>query len=293
MLLALVGGANAHASVSTIETTVYGDNPWSFSGFSLATVDMQNYNQGGTGFFAYNYATINYTVADRKHFAFRIPFTYRSPGFDDMDPTVSKSQELLIDDLIVDYTDASNLLPFDIEVFSRIRYEAPTSKYSKAQNTLGSLRLDFIFSKHIVKHFDIEYWPILRWNMHTQTTYTNPDTNSLSHTKRYELNERLNFWYVPNGTIAVGGFIGTEDTWFNSSKVNLTARERDGRLAEHFLKIGPALRYNYNRHLSFLVNVANLVPMWGFNDKRAGKLSDLGKFKAEQTEFILLTFVNF
>lgn len=292
-ILALFLSIRAHGSVSAIETAAYGDSPWSFGAFSLAVANAEGYASGGTGFFTYNYATINYSVAEKQHFSFRIPFTYRSAGFDTFGER-NQEQEILIDDLIVDFTNAATLLPFDTEVFSRIRYELPTGKYSMLQKTLGSFRIDLIFSKHIAKGFQLEYWPIARWNMHTQTVYENPDIdNSLSHTKRYELDQRLNLWYVPNHRLALGAFIGTEDTWFNGSKTNSTRRQRDERLAEHFVKLGPALRYNLNDNFRFIFNVANLVPLWGFTDERAGETSDLGKFKPSQTQFVLLTFMNF
>jgi hypothetical protein len=290
---AFIFQSSAQAAVSAIETTSRSDSPFSYGGFSLGVINAESYNQGGTGFFTYNYATINYRVGDRQHFSFRIPFTYRSAGFDTFDDQKNKKQELLIDDLIVDFTNSAALLPLDVEVFSRLRYELPTGKYSIEQNTLGSFRVDLIFSKHIIKHFQMEYWPIFRWNMHTQTVYVNPDNGSLSHTKRYELDQRLNFWYVPNSKVALGGFVGTEDNWLNSSKVNSTARQRDGRLAEHFVKVGPAVRYNLNQNFSFLFNVSNLVPVSGFTEQRSGSMSDLGKFKPEHTQFVLLTFMNF
>lgn len=282
----------SQAAVSALETTVQGDSPISFGAFSLAVINAETYAEGGTGYFTYNYATMNYRVAERQHFSFRIPFTYRSAGFDTFGET-NKEQELLVDDLVVDFTNSATLLPFDTELFTRVRYELPTGKYSRLQKTLGSFRMDLIFSKHIARGFQMEYWPIFRWNMHTQTVYYNTDTENLSHTKQYELDQRLNVWYVPNNKVAVGGFIGTEDTWFNESKTNFTSRQRDGRLGEHFLKIGPAVRYNFNENFNFLFNVSNLVPVWGFTDQRAGSTNDLGKFKANQTQFVLLTFMNF
>lgn len=282
-----------HASVSVIETAIDSDTKLFFSGFSLAVMDANGYSNGGTGFFTYNYATANYIIGDKQHIAFRVPFTYQSAGFDTLSET-NKEQEARIDDLIFDITDSATLLPLDIEVFSRLRYELPTAKYSRLQKSLGSFRFDFIFSKHLMPKWQAEYWPQFRWNMHTQTVYPNPDIdNNLSHTKRYELDQKITLWYVPNGTLAVGAFFGTEDTWYNASKTNSTRRQQDGRLAEHFLKVGPALRYNLNENIRFIFNVSNLVPLWGFTDERAGATNDLGKFKAEQTQFVLLTFLNF
>ncbi|MCC6138672.1 MAG: hypothetical protein IT287_08560, partial [Bdellovibrionaceae bacterium] len=172
IIVALFIGNSAYGAVSAIETTSFGDSPWSFGGFSLAVANAEGYADGGTGFFTYNYATINYGLGDKQHLSFRIPFTYRSAGFDTFGER-NQEQEILIDDLILDYTKSATLLPFDTEVFSRIRYELPTGKYSMLQKTIGSFRLDLIFSKHIAKGFQMEYWPIFRWNMHTQTVYEN------------------------------------------------------------------------------------------------------------------------
>lgn len=293
ILLFLALCSTSQASVSANEVTTSADSPWFFGGFSLAVAEAEGYTQGGSGFFTYNYATVNYRIAQKRHLSFRIPFTYRSAGYDTFGER-NQEQEILVDDLLFDITDSATLLPWDVEMFSRIRYELPTGKFSNLQKTIGSFRLDLIFSKHIARGFQMEYWPIFRWNMHTQTVYENPDIdNSLSHTKRYELDQRLNLWYVPSARLALGGFIGTEDTWFNESEANPTKRQREGRLAEHAIKVGPAVGYRVGENLRFIFNVSNLVPLWGYTDERTGSTSDLGKFKPSQTQFVLLTFMNF
>lgn len=292
-LIALFFHPLAQANISANETTMNGDSPWFFGGFSLAVADAQAYEDGGQGFFAYNYATINYAVAPGQHFSFRIPFTYRTAGYDNFGER-NLNQELLIDDLIVDFTKSATLLPLDTEVFSRLRYEAPTGKYSRLQKSIGSIRVDLIFSKHLARRFQMEYWPILKWNIHTQTVYENPDIdNNLSHTKRYEIDQRLNLWYVPNAKLAVGAFVGTEDTWLNESPANNTSRQRDGRLAEHTIKVGPSVRYNLNDSVRFLFSISNNVPLWGFTEERVASTNDIGKFKTEHTDFALLTFLSF
>lgn len=292
-IVAVFASFSSWASTSVMETTLSTYKNWWINGFSLASVEAEPVQDGGASLSSYNYMSFNYRVGDGQHVAFRVPFTYNSAGFDSFNGDEVQKQSLDLADLLVDFTDSATLLPFEIETFSRLRFELPTSKFSRYQRKIGGLRLDLIMSKNLARNLEIEYWPILTWNLNTLTVYENPEiNNSLSHTKQYELNQRLTLWYRVNGDFSVGWFAGTEDVWLNSSKANNTRRQREGRLGEHLLKTGPAVRYSLNRNLNFIFNVSNSVPMWGYTADRTGRMSDLGQFKPNQTEFVLLTFIT-
>jgi len=283
----------SHAATSVMEVTADSDSNWFGSGFSLSSLESEALQDGGARFTMYNYASLNYRMTDRTHWAFRVPFVYQSAGYDSFNENENQKQSIDLADLLVDYTISRALLPGEIEVFTRIRGELPTSKYSRAQRKIGGLKLDVIASRNITNRIEIEWWPSVTWNIHTQTVYENPDlNNALSHTKRYELDQRLTLWYRAHRKFSVGAFVGTEDTWFNESEANNTGRQRTGRLAEHLIKVGPAVQYTLNDNFRFIFNVSNSVPMWGYTADRTGQSSDLGRFRPEQTGFALLTFIS-
>lgn len=282
------------ASPSVVEVSLDGDTRYWFSAFSLASVEADAAQDGGSQWSAYNYLSINYAVENGRHWSLRLPFIYESAGYNNFDGNEFQKQQLNLADVLLDYTISSALLPGEIEIFSRYRLELPTSRYSNLQGKIAGLRFDMIASRYISRSFQLEYWPIFTWNIHTQTVYDNPDTGGLSHTKRYELNQRLSLWYrVNHRNTYLGFYVGTEDTWYNESENNNTTRARNGRFAEHLLKVGPSVRYRLNRNFDFLFNLQNSVPMWGYSPDRTGSMSDLGAFKPKQTEFVLLSFISF
>lgn len=295
--VALLTLLQANASTSVLEVAPDTDRNFFVNGFSLATLKGEALQRGGGRLGTYNYASLNYRTGPLTHIALRLPFVYNSAGFEDStrQEDLLNNQEQTIDlgDVLLDYTLASTLLPGEIEMFSRVRLELPTSKYSIAQKKIAGIKGDFIMSRFVAPRMELEYWPTFTWNIHTQTVYINPDFDSISHTKIYELNQRLTLWYKAHQKLSVGFFAGAEDEWFNASKQNNTGRQRGNRLGEHKLKLGPAVRYTLGRNLTFLFNLSNTVPMWGFTPDRAGQYNDLGRFRPEQTELVLLSFLNF
>ena len=283
----------ASANVSALETSVDSDRSYWVNAFSLSSVESSAMQDGGAQISSYNYISINTSTNYGSHWALRLPFLYNSAGFNDFDGDEPQTQGVSGADVLVDYTVSSTLLPGDIEVFSRYRLELPTSKYSWVQKKIVGLRFDAIASRYINKDFQLEYWPILTYNMHSLTVYTNPDTGTDSHTKSWELNHRLSLWYKADPKLYIGAYVGTEDTWFNKSNINNTSRARDGRYGEHLIKVGPSVRYTLNRNFTFLFNIQNMVPLWGFTEERTGRVSNVGQFKPEHTEFVLLSFINF
>ena len=283
----------ALANVSALETSIDSDRSYWFNAFSLASVESSSTQDGGAMISSYNYLSINTSTSYGTHWALRLPFLYNTAGFNDFDGDEVQPQGVNGADVLIDYTVSSTLLPGDIEVFSRYRIEIPTSKYSWVQRKIVGLRFDAIASRYINKDFQLEYWPIITHNAHSLTVYTNPDTGGDTHTKSWELDQRLSLWYKADPKLFIGAYIGTEDDWFNKSNVNNTTRARDKRYGEHSVKVGPSVRYTLNRNFSFLFNVQNVVPIWGFSQARAGSISNVGQFKPEHTEFVLLSFINF
>jgi hypothetical protein len=284
----------AQAQVSSVETNLlnYYSN-WSFSAFSLATASGKDSQDGGGSLFTFNYVSAHYRLDYNTRLAFRVPFTYRTAGFDDFNGNENQPQQLKIDDLIIDYTNFNlGLLPGEISVYWNLRTSLPTSSVSNAQRKIADFRNEFIFSKALAPRVDLEYWPKFTWFAQTQASYLN-DFGTISNTKIYQLDHRITLYYRADQRINVGWFIGGEDSWYNKSKVNSTSRQRDGRLAEHALKMGPALKYTAGRNLNLILNISNVVPLWGFSDQDRGKLGDLGSFHANQTEVALLSFLSF
>jgi hypothetical protein len=282
------------AQTSAVETTLLNnDSKWSFSGFTMASVKGQDSQDGGGGWFAYNYISAHYRLDYDTRLAFRVPFTYQSAGFTKFNGNDNQAQELKFDDLIIDYTNFNvTLLPGEISVYYNLRTSLPTSHTSVAQKKIVDFRNEFIFSKAIASHVDLEYWPKFTWFAQTQAAYAN-DFGTVSNTKIYQLDHRMTLWYRADHRVNIGWFVGGDDNWFNKSSVNQTSRQRTNRLAEHSLKTGPALKYNAGRNLNLILNITDVVPLWGFSDEDKGKLSDLGTFKSNQTELTLLAFLSF
>lgn len=279
------------ASVSALETTVEGDSRIWYSAFSFASMDGGPTQQGGARLGTYNYLSLNYSTEFGQHWSFRVPFRYDSAGFDDFNDNEVQSQELNLWDFLVDYTVSSTLLPGDIEIFQRVRLELPTSDVSRAQKKIASLRYTAFASRYLTKGVQLEYWPDFTWNIHTVTTYTN-EFGTTSHTRQYELKQRLTLWYTVSPKLQLGIYTGTQDDWFNRSNANSTSRQAEGRLSEHAWILGPSFRYTPNRNFSFLFSLQNTVPLWGFRSQDTGSVSDIGQFKPDQTQFLLLTNIN-
>lgn len=283
----------SHASVSANEVFLDTNSWYWINAFSFASTELGPVQDGGGSFRAYNYISFNIPTTYGQHWALRIPFSYQTAGFDDFNNTESQKQEVSLNDILIDYSVSSTLLPGDIEVFSRVRWEIPTSESSLRQKRIGALRLDFIGSRNLTKDFQLEFWPIFTWNLQTQSAYQNPDTGRPTSTQIYELKQRLTLWYRAHKDTFIGFYVGTEDNWYNDSEVNETSRTRFNNLSEHSLKLGPSVRFTLNRNFSFLFNVQNMVDLWGYSPDRRGEVSDLGKFKADQTQVVLLSFINF
>jgi hypothetical protein len=284
--------SHALASVSALETTLDGDTRYWVNAFSLASTEAAAVQDGGARLTTYNYVSLNYSTEQGTHWAVRLPFSYHTAGFDDFNQNEVQKQDLFLNDFLVDYTISSVLLPGEIEVFSRYRLELPTSSSANNQKRLGSLRFTAIASRYLTKDFQLEYWPDFTWNIHTQTVYEN-DFGTFSNTRKYELKQRLTLWYRANPKLFLGVYAGTEDEWFNRSEATQTSRSNFNRFAEHSLIAGPSIRYTLNRNLSFLFSLQNNVPISGFRPEDTGSASDLGRFRPEQTEFVLLSFINF
>lgn len=299
--LCLFCSHSAKASLSVLETLdSVRDTSWSFSAFSLTSTDVGGLQTGGTGFTNYAFASANYRLDPSSKISFRAPFVYNSAGYKDFGQTTDdQKQQILLQDLIVSYTQYNlALLPGDIDVFWELRGYLPTSRGSYDKKQIGAIRNDFILSKIISEHFELEYISKFTWNIQTQTAYLNEDASTAdqtkySNTKYYELDHWAVLWYKAAHNLGFGAFIGGEDTWYHESKYVSTSRQRDGRLAEHLIKIGPAFRFTLNKNFNFILNISNKVPLSGYHPDTLGKNSDIGLFKPNQTQFVLMAFLNF
>lgn len=288
------------AALSVLETMDNSrESNWSMSAFSLTGVKGEGLQNGGTGFNNYNFVSANYRIDSDSKISLRAPFIYNSAGYDDGGrELVNKEQKMLLGDFIVGYTRYNlALLPGDIEVFWEIRGYLPTSKSSDAKKQIGEIRNEFVFSKTLSRNFDLEYWPKFTWSIQTQSVYENefstPAEPAFSNTKRYELDHWATLWYKMAPGFGLGVFVGGEDNWYNRSKVIETGRQKSNRVSEHLIKAGPALRFTLNRNFNFIFNISNKIKLNGYKPQETGTLSDLGQFQPDQTEFVLLAFLNF
>ena len=103
----------------------------------------------------------------------------------------------------------------------------------------------------------------------------------------------LSLWYRLNFRWSFGVQYTIENQAFNRSGSVDTSRQRNGRMKEISMAIGPTLRYTANNNLSFILSFRDVVEYSGFHPERQDDLVELGEFRSRNTEIALLSFIRF
>ncbi len=299
-LLAFSFPVASFAQLSVQET--FNASGYTFSMFNLLSteVDQTEFanDENGTGRLStYTY----FTAATRLNYdlkgGFRLPFIYNTAGRDRFNDGQVQDSELFLQDVIVFLRDDSiALLPWDVSVFWEGRVYLPTGKFSQKAGTIGAYRNQFIFNKILTRHIQLEYDQKVTYNHQSRTAYLNRFENArgemvevASLTKSWELQHRVQAWYRFDADTGIGFQVSFEDDYYNSSLENSRSLDRNSRLtkrANHVMKIGPALRFALSPKINFILNYADSVVT-------TENQSELGKFKPENTEVALLSFIRF
>lgn len=300
ILMALGFSNLASAQLSVQET--FNLTGYTFSFFSLASteVDQTEFanSENGTGRLStYNYFTaatrINYDLKG----GFRIPFMYNTAGRDRFNNGQVQDQEIFLQDLIFFLrNDSLALLPWDVSVFWEGRIYLPTGKFSRRAGMIGAYRNHFIFNKILSRTFTMEYDQKVTYNHQSRTAYLNSFENErgelievASLTKSWEFEHRFNLWYRLSPDTGLGLQTTFEDSFYNSSEENSRDLDRSQPLTkrpQHLVKIGPAARFSLSPKINFIFTYNDVV-------NANQNMNELGRFKAENTEFALLSFIRF
>lgn len=275
---------------------------FTFSFFSLASTESDQTelanSENGTGRIStYNYLTAGTRLNYDYKAGVRLPFIYNTAGRDRFNDGQVQDQELLLQDVILFLKDDSiALLPLDIGVYWEGRIYLPTSENSRRAGTIGSYRNHFILNKLLTRTSELEYDQKVTYVHQSRTAYLNKFENERgepveipSLTKAWEVEQRFNYWYRIDAETGVGLQLTLEDKFYNSSVENSKKLDRSEPLRKgpiHTVKLGPATRFALNSKVNFILTYNDVVDT---NDNRG----ELGQFKAENTEFALLSFVRF
>jgi hypothetical protein len=150
------------------------------------------------------------------------------------------------------------------------------------------LRNDFIVGKTFNKYFDFEYVQKFNWFVQSKTAYRNTfrdeddfEVNVVSQTKRQELEHWLALWYKFTPETAISWRVGEEEQVWNASDAeNRPDRSQKDRIT------GPQVRFPVTKNANFIFSYTDKVT-------RGQNENELGQFRADNTEFTLLSFVRF
>ena len=290
ILSLILFSGSVKANVSVQEKISTGYSPWSTSYFGLFNSELKSQEEGGARLSSYNYFSLSYKTSGDRKFSFRVPFTFNSAGFDEFNGNKNNEQEMLLQDLILSFTDYNLiLLPWDIGVYWEGRIYLPTSQQSKDTKLITRLRNDFIFSKYLNSHWVMEYASKLNYFYQSQSAYENSfvdengfDVNLTSRTKNLSHEHWFSLWFRTVPEFSLGILAGWEDTYYNKSKNNL-GKDKDN---QHEYKLGPQLAFELSSNANFIFQISDNV-----NNKF--NRSELGAFKSENVEMTLLAFVRF
>lgn len=303
-ILALISGlfialsAQAQFSVqesdSTNSLSILGGR-WNTNFFSLASTETDKMYDDGGRLATYNYFTFSNYVAQDYRFGLRIPFQFNTAGTDRFNRNKVNPTEMFLQDIILSLQNYNILyLPWDLGLYWEGRVYLPTSPHSKKTGLITRLRNQFILSKVFSKHWEIEYDQKFSYYFQSRAAYRNQfedadgfmiDTPSL--TKRSELEHWVQVWGKITSKFGIGWKLGGEHTQWNSSQAEARNNEDEKTKAhEHLIKTGPSVRFPLSDSVNFIFTYEDKV-------NRDKNLSELGQFRAQNTQFTLLSFVRF
>lgn len=293
---------NLFASSSIQETINTDYSPWSLSAFSLIIAEADQTQAGGS-LFSYNYIGPNYRLNNNERLAFKLPFLMNTAGHDRFNGQCVQDQDAELADPFVNYSNYDLvLLPGDIDVYWDGRVYLPLSKASRKQKMIGRLRSNFIFSRRITQALEVEWRNEFNYYHQSQTTYVASGINDQcevgdnagpSNTRRFAMDNWINIWYRLDRKWSLGLVTIFTEEVRNTSGTIETSRQRNGRMKEISVSMGPSVKWIANDNVSFIGTVSDRIQYSGFHPLSQDNLADLGKFKKENVEVTLSSFIRF
>lgn len=277
-------------------------SPWSITGFSLISRELDQVDRGGM-LNSYNFVGPNYRINNNERIALKMAFNANSNGYDRFNGSCYQEQDASFGDPFIEYAQFNlGIAPELFDLYWNGRLYLPVSAPTRAQRTIGRYRSSAIFSRWVSQRVVVEFRNDFNFYHQSEATYIGTHTDeecrintndAPSNTKMYNMENWLSFWYLINFRLSAGVSLILEDEVYNASNQFATSRQRNGRMRETRASLGPSLRYNYNYNLSFILSLRDVAEYSGYRPERQDKLSELGTFKARNAELSLLTFLRF
>ncbi len=293
VLILSLFSASAFAQMSVQESdtnrfTVMGRTV-NFNFFQLANTETDKFNDEGGRIATYNMLTASTWVSANYRLAVRVPYQFNTAGTDRFNGEKVNDTEGFLQDIIIGMQNYNLLyLPYDFEVYWEGRVYLPTSPHSKRTGMITRLRNDFILGKVFNKRWEAEYVQKANYFVQSKTAYANTFTdedgfevNTVSTTKRSELEHWVAMWYKITPEVGVSWRVGEEQSSWNASD----AENRPDR-SQRIRMTGPQIRFPITKNANFIFSYSDEVNYDQNNH-------ELGQFQADNTEFTLLSFVRF
>lgn len=301
LFLCFIGFCGNVYSQSVQETISTKYSPWSVNAFSLMSSELSQADQGGL-LNSYNYVGPNYRLNSNERIAFKMAFNANTTGHDDFNGECVQDMDASFANPFLEYNNYGlGLLPGFADMFWSARIYFPMSKSSRRKKEIAQYKSNLILTHWVSQKFLIEFRNDMRFYHQSKTTYTGThteecrvvDNRNPSNTKKYRMDNWVSFWYRVNPIFSVGFSSKLREEGYNRTSAFDTSRQRFGRMQTFTASIGPSLRYTVNNNYNFILSLSDKIEYSGFKESRQGDLSELGKFRKENLELALLSFIRF
>ena len=277
-------------------------SPWDVSGFSLISSESDQMNNGGQ-LSSHTYVGPNYRLNNRERLALKVAFNANTAGYSRFGGECSSDQDMELANPFIEYNNYNvGLLPGIADVFWSGRIYAPLAKSSRRKGRIARYKSNTIITRYITPKLFGEFRNDVSFYHHSKRTSfgTHLDDNcniadnrGPSNTRAWRMDNWLSLWYRFNSRLSVGGSFMMREQGFNRSNEFETSRQRNGRMREISLFLGPSLRYMVSTDFSFILSFRDVVEYSGFHPERQDDLVELGEFRSRNTELSVLTFYRF
>lgn len=296
----IIYGGNVY-SQSFVDNVSSKYSPWSVSAFTLITQESDQMNGG----LLHNYTYIgpNYRLSPTERVALRGAVNSNTSGYDRFNGRCVQQQNMELADAFLEYNNYNlGWLPGIANIYWSGRVYLPVSKSSQHQKMITRYRSSTIVSHYVTQNAFIELRNTFNYYQQSSSTYYGThtddncsvvDNNGPSNTKQYKMQNWVTMWYRWNPKFSFGvQYILGNDAW-NHSRNYETSRQRDGRMQDSWMSLGPVIRYQFTNSASFMLSFRDVVQYSGFYKDQQDKLQELGEFRARNTEFAFLGFYRF
>ncbi|MFP5520637.1 MAG: hypothetical protein ACLGGX_12090 [Bdellovibrionia bacterium] len=269
-----------------------GGSAWTYSFFSIASVETSVLDEGGASVGSYNYFGSSYRIDSDSKFGIRVPFLFSTAGFNRYGD--NNAQEARISDVFLAYSlyDLGYIGPVDLS--GTFKVYLPTSEFSQNQKMITRLRFDLYAEMAVGRFSTLNY--VVKPDIYIQSqnayfdplTKTFPDgvyvTNPIRANKQAELEHYLELVADYNKYLAIKPAIGFEETWYHESKAeNIKARHNTSAKLSLGFEIRPT------RGLTFTLGISNKPRLTPTRNRAGVVTEEVALFRPKDNEIYLMT----